>query len=55
MELLIKTFVKIRERKAQTMTEYALVMAAIAVAAYTAYSSLGKGIVNTITNVTGNL
>jgi Flp pilus assembly pilin Flp len=48
--------VKIREsRKGQTMTEYVLIVAAIAVAGYTAYVGLEGGINNIIANVTSTL
>jgi Flp pilus assembly pilin Flp len=51
-----KTFVKITEREqGQTMTEYALIMAAIAVVAYVSYKALGNAIVNILGNVTNSL
>jgi Flp pilus assembly pilin Flp len=50
MELMTKWYVWLSESKAgQTMTEYALIMAAIAVAAYATYNALGGG-VNTLIN-----
>jgi Flp pilus assembly pilin Flp len=55
MQLLTRICVRIRERKGQSMTEYALIMAAIAVAAYAAYTALGTSIVNEISSVTQNL
>ena len=56
MKSLNRMFVKIREsRKGQTMTEYVLIIAAIAVAGYTAYVGLEGGINNIITNVTSTL
>jgi len=55
MKRLIRTYVRIRERKGQSMAEYALILAAIAVAAYVAYTNLGKGIINEVANVTANL
>jgi Flp pilus assembly pilin Flp len=41
--------------KGQTMTEYVLIVAAIAVAGYTAYVGLEGGINTIITNVTNTL
>src|SRR5271157_3563752 len=55
MKRLIRTYVRIRERKGQSMAEYALILAAIAVAAYVAYTNLGKGIINEVANVAANL
>ena len=42
-------------RKGQTMTEYVLIIAAIAVAGYTAYVGLEGGINGIIANVTATL
>ena len=48
--------VKAREsRKGQTMTECVLIIAAIAIAGYTAYVGLEGGINNIIANVTATL
>jgi Flp pilus assembly pilin Flp len=55
MQLLTRSYVRFRERKGQSMTEYALIMAAIAVAAYAAYTTLGGKIVTEIGNVSANL
>jgi Flp pilus assembly pilin Flp len=55
MESLTRIHVKVRERRGQSMTEYALIMAAIAVVAYAAYTTLGTSIVSEIANVTSNL
>jgi Flp pilus assembly pilin Flp len=56
MNYLNKLIVKAREsRKGQTMTEYVLIIAAIAVAGYTAYVGLEGGINNIIANVTATL
>jgi Flp pilus assembly pilin Flp len=56
MKYLSRMLVKIREsRKGQTMTEYVLIIAAIAVAGYTAYVGLEGGINNIIANVTATL
>lgn len=42
-------------KKGQTMTEYVLIIAAIAVAAYIAYQGLESGINTIISNVTTTL
>jgi Flp pilus assembly pilin Flp len=49
MELIENIFVRTREilvknRRAQTMTEYALILAAIAIVAYGAYAALGNNV-----------
>jgi Flp pilus assembly pilin Flp len=49
MDLFTKAFLKVRERfvrfhRAQTMTEYALILAAIAVVVYGTYRALGNNI-----------
>ena len=49
MDLITRVVVKVRERlvhayRAQTMTEYTLVLAAVAVAVYGAYVVLGNSI-----------
>jgi len=56
MNLITKLFVRVREsRKGQTMTEYVLIIAAIAVAGYTAYQGLEGGINSITTSVTSTL
>jgi Flp pilus assembly pilin Flp len=56
MNYINKLIVKVREsKKGQTMTEYVLIIAAIAVAGYTAYVGLEGGINNIIANVTHTL
>jgi Flp pilus assembly pilin Flp len=56
MNFINKLIVKVREsKKGQTMTEYVLIIAAIAVAGYTAYVGLEGGINNIIANVTHTL
>ncbi len=48
--------VRVREsKKGQTMTEYVLIIAAIAVAGYTAYLGLEGGINTIIASVTATL
>jgi Flp pilus assembly pilin Flp len=44
-----------RNQRGQTMTEYVLIIAAIAVAGYVAYQGLETGINGVITKVTGSL
>ncbi len=56
MNYLNQLIVRIREsKKGQTMTEYVLIIAAIAVAGYTAYVGLEGGINHIIANVTTTL
>jgi len=59
MDFLRKMMVRITESKrsesGQTMTEYVLIIAAIAVAGYVAYQGLETGINGVITKVTGSL
>jgi Flp pilus assembly pilin Flp len=51
-----KLMVRVRESKqGQTMTEYVLIIAAIAVAGYIAYQGLEGGINTIISNVTATL
>ena len=53
MNYLISLFVTIRESaKGQTMTEYVLILAAVAVAGMTAYTLLGGKITSQISAVT---
>ena len=56
MNYINKLMVRVRESKTgQTMTEYVLIIAAIAVAGYIAYQGLEGGINAIITNVTATL
>jgi Flp pilus assembly pilin Flp len=56
MKLFDKIIVGVRESQTgQTMTEYVLIIAAIAVAGYLAYQGLEGGINSIITNVTATL
>ena len=59
MAFLRKMMVRLTEAKrnesGQTMTEYVLIIAAIAVAGYIAYEGLETGINGLITKVTGSL
>jgi Flp pilus assembly pilin Flp len=54
MNLLLKSYTGPRKHKAQSMTEYALIMAAVAVVAFAAYTTFGGQIValvNSVVNV----
>ena len=56
MNYLSKLMVRVRESKSgQTMTEYVLIIAAIAVAGYIAYQGLEGGINTIISSVTTTL
>jgi Flp pilus assembly pilin Flp len=56
MNYINKLMVRVRESKTgQTMTEYVLIIAAIAVAGYIAYQGLEGGLNTIITNVTATL
>ncbi len=56
MNCINKLLVRVREsKKGQTMTEYVLIIAAIAVAGYVAYEGLEGGINTIITSVTATL
>ncbi len=59
MTFLTRFFARIveakRSRRGQTMTEYVLIIAAIAVAGYVAYQGLETGINGIITKVTASL
>jgi len=55
MDFLTKAYVRIRERKAQSMTEYALIMAAVAVVAFAAYQTLGTKVNTLVTTISNDL
>lgn len=56
MEFVTRMWVKVHDRtRAQTMTEYVLIIAAVALVALIAYKALGNAITNEISNVTSNL
>jgi Flp pilus assembly pilin Flp len=54
-KLLLKLYARLNSAKGQTMTEYVLIVAAIAVAGYVAYQGLEGGINTIISNVTTTL
>jgi Flp pilus assembly pilin Flp len=56
METIVKYFLKARERQfGQSMTEYALIMAAVAVVAFAAYQTLGGNITNMVSKLSADL
>jgi Flp pilus assembly pilin Flp len=56
MELLTRMFVKAREaQRGQTMTEYALILSAVAVVVFVGYQTLGTTINSLVTAVDGKL
>ena len=56
MDFITKLFVRSREwHHGQTMTEYALILAAVAVVVYAGYQTMGTSITGLLTSVDGNL
>lgn len=56
MSKIIETFVKVREyERGQTMAEYALILAAVAVVVFIGYQLMGTTITTLLTSVDGNL
>ena len=55
MNFVTKLYIRMREHRAQSMTEYALIMAAIAVVAFAAYTALGTKISSLVNGVTSDL
>jgi Flp pilus assembly pilin Flp len=60
MELITKTLVRVREwhrglGKGQTMTEYALIMAAVAVVVFVTYQTMGNDIGSLVNKVNTDL
>ncbi len=56
MELLSRLFVRVREwRRGQTMTEYALIMAAVAVVVFATYKTMGSDIGTMVNSVNADL
>jgi Flp pilus assembly pilin Flp len=56
MELLTRIFVKAREyRRGQTMTEYALILAAVAVVVFVTYEVMGQDINSLVNSIDKSL
>jgi len=55
MSTLLRMYVRLREGDGQSMAEYALIMAAIAVVAMVAYNSLGNNVSTLVSNVATDL
>jgi Flp pilus assembly pilin Flp len=60
MEFLTRTFVKVREfqkrlSKGQTMTEYALILAAVAVVVFVTYEVMGQDISSLVNKIDSDL
>jgi Flp pilus assembly pilin Flp len=53
--ILTRLYVRTTERNGQTMGEYALIMAAVAVVAFAAYKVLGQDIASLMTALAGDL
>ena len=54
-KMLTRLYVQVRESQGQTMTEYALILATIAVVAFLAYQTMGTHISTLATNVANDL
>jgi Flp pilus assembly pilin Flp len=56
MDMITRMFVKVREYgRGQTMTEYALILAAVAVVVFVGYQTMGTTIGSLLTNVDAQL
>ena len=56
MNIITKLFVKAQNRQhGQTMTEYALILSAVAVVVYAGYQTMGTSITTLLTSIDGNL
>ena len=56
MDFVTRTFVQAREwHKGQTMTEYALILSAVAVVVYIGYQTMGGDITSLLSTVDTNL
>jgi Flp pilus assembly pilin Flp len=56
MQFLTKAFVKVQEaQRGQTMAEYALILAAVAVVVFVGYQTMGTTITTLLTSVDGQL
>ena len=54
--MITRMFVKVREyQRGQTMTEYALILAAVAVVVFAAYQTMGTTITSVLTSVDNEL
>jgi Flp pilus assembly pilin Flp len=52
MNFITRMYVKVREaQKGQTMTEYALILSAVAVVVFLGYKAMGNSISSLLTNV----
>jgi Flp pilus assembly pilin Flp len=56
MQWITRSYVHVREwHKGQTMTEYALILSAVAVVVYLGYQTMGGTITSLLTTVDGSL
>jgi Flp pilus assembly pilin Flp len=56
MDFITRLFVRAQNwQKGQTMTEYALILSAVAVVVYAGYKTMGTSITGLLTSVDGNL
>ncbi len=56
MDKITRLFVKVREyQRGQTMAEYALILAAVAVVVFVGYQTMGTTVTTLLTNVDGKL
>jgi Flp pilus assembly pilin Flp len=55
MRLISRVNVRIRECKGQSMTEYALILAAVAVVAFAVYNNLGNSIGTMLNGIINDL
>jgi Flp pilus assembly pilin Flp len=56
MNFITKLFVKAQNwQNGQTMTEYALILAAVAVVVYAGYATMGTSITTMVSGIDGNL
>jgi Flp pilus assembly pilin Flp len=53
--ILNRLFVRLSTRKGQTMTEYALILAAVAVVCFAGYKLMGNDIQSLLNNISGDL
>jgi Flp pilus assembly pilin Flp len=56
MDKITRMFVKVREyQRGQTMAEYALILAAVAVVVFVGYQTMGSTVTSLLTTVDGKL